>query len=144
MSGGADMTGDAGGARALAVRVEISPGELIDKITILEIKARRLTDPGQRFNVAAELDALIAARDAALPALAVLDDLTDRLREINEDLWAVEDDLRGCESAGDFGAGFVALARSVYRLNDGRAAVKRRINLLLGSRLMEEKSYGGG
>lgn len=133
----------ASGTRSLAVSVEISPGELIDKITILEIKARRLSDPGQKFNVTTELEALVRARDASLPAIEALDDLTDRLREINEDLWAVEDDLRGCEARGDFGPGFVALARAVYQLNDGRAAVKRRINLLLGSRLMEEKSYRG-
>ena len=126
--------------RRLAVKVEISPGELIDKITILEIKARRLSDPGQKFNVSTELEALTTARDKALPATEALDDLTDRLREVNEDLWAVEEDLRGCEASGDFGPGFVALARTVYQLNDGRAALKRRINLLLGSRLMEEKS----
>ena len=127
--------------RRLAVKVEISPGELIDKITILEIKARRLSDPGQKFNVSTELEGLTTARDKALPATEALDDLTDRLREVNEDLWAVEEDLRGCEASGDFGPGFVALARTVYQLNDGRAALKRRINLLLGSRLMEEKSH---
>ncbi|SFI98580.1 DUF6165 family protein [Albimonas pacifica] len=123
------------------VMVEISPGELIDKITILEIKSQRLSDPSRRFNVTTELELLVAARDAALPAPAELDDLTDALREVNGDLWSIEDDLRACESRGDFGPGFVALARSVYRLNDRRAALKREINLLLRSRLMEEKSH---
>ncbi|WP_339950984.1 DUF6165 family protein [uncultured Albimonas sp.] len=124
-----------------AVLVEVSPGELIDKITILEIKAQRLSDPSRRFNVTTELELLVAARDASLPAPAELDELTDALRAVNEDLWSVEDDLRACESRHDFGPGFVALARSVYRLNDRRAALKREINLLLHSRLMEEKSH---
>ena len=126
---------------ATGVMVEVSPGELIDKITILEIKARRLADPSRRFNVTTELELLVAARDRALPAPAELDDLSDALREVNEDLWSVEDDLRACEARGDFGPACVALARSVYRLNDRRAALKREINLLLDSRLMEEKSH---
>ncbi|MDF2234554.1 DUF6165 family protein [Albimonas sp. CAU 1670] len=129
------------GRGEIGVQVEISPGELIDKITILEIKCERIADPSRRFNVTTELALLVAARDAALPAPAELDELTDALREVNADLWSIEDDLRACEAQGEFGPGFVALARSVYRLNDRRAALKREINLLLGSRLMEEKSH---
>lgn len=125
------------------VTIEVSPGELVDKITILELKAERLSDPSARFNVTTELALLCAARDAALPASAEMDALTDALREVNADLWSVEDDLRACEARGAFDAAFIALARSVYRLNDHRAALKRQLNLLLNSRLMEEKSYPG-
>lgn len=126
---------------AVSVMVEVSPGELIDKITILEIKVERIADAGARANVIAELETLVAARDAVLPAPAELDELTDVLKALNEDLWSVEDDLRECEARGAFGDDFVALARSVYRLNDSRAAIKRDINRLLGSRLLEEKSH---
>lgn len=128
-------------ADGLAVLVPVSPGELIDRITILEIKAERVTDPDRRANVADALAAHVSARDRALPAPPALDALTDALKAVNADLWAVEDDLRACEARGDFGAGFVALARSVYRLNDRRAALKREIDLLLGARFLEEKQH---
>jgi len=129
----------------LEIAVPISPGELIDKITILEIKSERLTDSDRRANVRRELDLLRATRDAALtptsPAASALADLARELRAVNEALWAIEDDIRDCEREGDFGATFIALARAVYRTNDKRAAIKRQINDLLGSRLVEEKSY---
>ena len=123
------------------VSIEIAPGELIDKITILEIKAERITDPAKLANVRLELDTLAAVRDAALPGSSDLDRLTDDLKQVNEALWVIEDDIRNCERIGDFGERFVELARSVYRTNDVRADLKRQINVLLGSRLVEEKSY---
>jgi len=125
-----------------AVAVEVAPGELIDKITILEIKAERLSEPARLRNVRTELAALRAARERAVQPSPPLEALTAELRAVNEALWQTEDDLRLCERDQDFGPRFVELARSVYRLNDGRAELKRRINELLGSSLVEEKSYG--
>jgi len=123
------------------VQVEISPGELLDKITILEIKLERLTDRAKLVNVSRELDLLEAARAKAIPEDAEVERLFEELYGLNEALWEIEDDLRECEREGDFGPRFVALARSVYRTNDLRAEVKREINLTLGSSLIEEKSY---
>jgi tetratricopeptide (TPR) repeat protein len=125
-----------------AVAVEVAPGELIDKITILQIKAERLTEPGPLRNVHVELEALRAAQARDVPPSPELAALTAELRAVNEALWQVEDDLRLCERAGNFGPHFVELARSVYRTNDRRSGLKRRINELLGSGLVEEKSYG--
>ena len=125
----------------VSVTVDVSVGELIDKITILEIKAARLDDPAQRSNVTSELKSLVAARDAALPPSAELTELSLLLKRINERLWHIEDDIRDRERAKDFGPRFIELARSVYICNDERAALKRRINELLGSRIVEEKSY---
>jgi tetratricopeptide (TPR) repeat protein len=124
-----------------AVAVEVAPGELIDKITILEIKAERLTDPARLGNVHTELGALRAARTRAVPPSPRLAELTAELRAVNETLWRIEDDVRVCERRQDFGPRFVELARSVYVTNDRRSAVKREINELLGSTLVEEKSY---
>jgi hypothetical protein len=121
--------------------IEVPAGELIDKITILEIKARRIADPEKLRHVGAELAALAAVRDTGLPASAELAALAAQLTAVNEALWQVEDDLRDCERRQDFGPRFVELARSVYRHNDRRAALKRAVNDLLGSRLVEEKSY---
>lgn len=126
---------------SVSVTVEIAPGELIDKITILEIKSERIADAGKRANVILELETLTACRDAALQPSVELERLTAALRDVNECLWVIEDDIRDCERAGDFGETFVELARSVYKTNDQRAARKREINELLGSRLLEEKSY---
>lgn len=123
------------------VTVEIAPGELIDKITILEIKTERIADTAKVANVRVELETLAAGRDAALPSSTQLTQLTAALKEVNEALWVIEDDIRDCERDGDFGPRFVELARSVYKTNDRRAALKRDINELLGSHLLEEKSY---
>ena len=123
------------------ISVEISAGELIDKITILEIKDGRFEDPAKLANVRRELESLVAARDAALSPSPELTDLTARLKAVNERLWQIEDDIRDCERAKEFEARFVELARAVYMNNDERAALKRRINELLGSRIVEEKSY---
>jgi len=120
---------------------KVSWGELFDKITILRIKVRRLSKPEQVRNAAHELAVLeeTAATAGALDAavLAAIDDLT----AVNEALWVIEDDIRDCERARDFGPRFVELARSVYHQNDRRAAVKRRINEALASEIVEEKSY---
>lgn len=123
------------------ITVEIAPGELIDKITILEIKTERMTDPAKIANVRIELDTLAAARDTAIDPSAEMDRLTAELKAVNEELWVIEDDIRDCERAKDYGDTFVQLARAVYVTNDKRAALKRQINELLGSRLVEEKSY---
>ena len=125
----------------VSVTVDVSVGELIDKITILEIKAERLGDPAQLKNVRKELEILLAARDSALPPSTELTELSLSLKRINEQLWGIEDDIRDRERAKDFGQRFIELARSVYVCNDERATLKRRINELLGSRIVEEKSY---
>ena len=124
-----------------AVKVEISPGELIDRITILEIKAARINDEAKRANIGVELSELTAARRGAVPASARLAALTGELREVNGALWDIEDEIRALEAAGDFGPAFIELARAVYKTNDRRSAIKRKINELLGSRLIDEKSY---
>ena len=125
----------------VTVTIEVSPGELIDRITILEIKAARITASAPLANVREELAALCSLRDRAIPLGAEVARITDELRAVNERLWEVEDALRDCERESDFGPRFVELARSVYRTNDRRAALKRELNLALGSRLVEEKSY---
>jgi len=118
----------------------LSWGELLDKITILEIKMERLGGQDARANAAKELALL---REVAQPVIAagLTTALVARLKALNQALWDIEDRIRDHERAGDFGPGFVELARSVYRRNDERGAVKREINLALGSALIEEKSY---
>jgi hypothetical protein len=128
-------------ARTPAVQVGIAPGELIDKITILEIKAERISDPEKLEHVRSELAVLTEARDRSIFDRGGVAVLTTELRAINEALWRIEDEIRVRECAGDFGPRFVELARSVYQTNDHRAAVKRQINERLGSELIEEKSY---
>ncbi len=123
------------------ILVEIAPGELIDKITILEIKAERIADAAQRANALVELKTLGDARAAAIPPDGEIDRLEAQLKVVNEALWEIEDDIRDCDREGNFGPRFVELARAVYRTNDRRAELKRAINLRLGSRLVEQKSY---
>jgi hypothetical protein len=127
------------GAPSLAIGV--SPGELIDRITILEIKNERIADPDKLGHVRAELADLRARRDQLLRQSPALDDLAAELLRVNEAIWQAEDELRLCERAGDFGPSFVTLARSVYRHNDRRATLKRQVDNLLGSRRGEEKLY---
>jgi len=119
----------------------ISYGELIDKITILEIKAVHIRDAAKLANVRTELD-LLNTTWAAHPASAT-DISVERaqLKAVNETLWKIEDDIRLKEKAQAFDAEFIELARAVYFRNDERAAVKKTINLKLGSKLIEEKSY---
>jgi hypothetical protein len=113
---------------------------LIDKITILEIKVERLPAEAARANAAKELALL---RGIAAPVLAGGETaaLVARLKALNETLWDIEDRIRDHERSGNFGSGFVELARAVYRHNDERGAVKRALNLALSSELIEEKSY---
>jgi uncharacterized small protein (DUF1192 family) len=122
------------------VLAPISVGELIDKITILRIKADKIRGDAARRNVGHELERLVQIR-AGLDLDADLGEWEGRLLEVNLRLWKVEDDLRDLERAGDFGARFVELARSVYTLNDRRAALKREINAVTSSGIVDEKSY---
>ena len=125
-------------------RIPVSWGELIDKITILEIKCERISDQAARTNVQKEFALLGAAADPVLVGNVAIAQLKSELRSLNEKLWQAEDRLREKEAAQTFDAEFVELARSVYRNNDERAALKRRINLELGSELREEKLYRSG
>jgi Family of unknown function (DUF6165) len=123
------------------ISVPISYGELIDKITILEIKAAQISDASKLVNVCTELDLLNetwASHDASHIDIA---DARARLKSVNEDLWDIEDRIRLKEKAQAFDIEFIELARSVYFRNDERAKIKREINLALGSQLVEEKSY---
>jgi hypothetical protein len=121
-------------------RVPVSWGELLDKITILEIKRARIADPAAAANVAREHELLTRIGDDALHQ-GELAPLLTQLKAVNEDLWEIEDAIRGEEAARRFGARFVRLARAVYMKNDERAALKRAINQRMGSALVEEKSY---
>jgi Family of unknown function (DUF6165) len=121
------------------ISVPISAGELIDKVTILEIKHEHSAVPAQKANIARELAALEAALAPLLAATPALAEHKGELHEVNARLWAIEDDIRNCEAAKDFGAAFIALARAVYRTNDRRAAIKRQIDDATGSEIVEEK-----
>jgi hypothetical protein len=123
------------------IRVPISPGELLDKITILQIKSRRMSGADKLANVRLELSSLQDTWDGSAYARVDVAAETRDLLAVNERLWVIEDDIRDRERAQDFGAEFIRLARAVYFENDERAAIKRRINLKLGSALIEEKSY---
>jgi Family of unknown function (DUF6165) len=117
--------------------IPVSWGELLDKITILEIKTHRLIAPGARGNAAHELDLLRRAADRP----AGTSELQAALLAVNTRLWRIEDLIREKEATGDFGPGFVALARSVYRENDERGRIKQALNRKLQSVLVEEKQY---
>ncbi len=119
----------------------VSPGEFLDKLSILTIKAERIADEAKRANVLRERDALRVAWAASRLAAQDLDVLASELRGVNEALWEIEDRIRAKEAAREFDEEFVRLARSVYRTNDRRAAIKRDLNRRLGSDLIEEKSY---
>ena len=123
------------------ISIDVSPGELIDKITILEIKMKRIVDPQKLPQVKRMLDMLQRARTGVLPTNGQITTLEKQLLEINSKLWDIEDAIRNHERTEDFGDVFVGLARSVYRLNDERAAVKRKIDLALGATYLEEKAY---
>lgn len=121
--------------------VPVSPGELLDKITILRIKSARITDSGKLANVEVELSLLEDVWRGSEAASADVAADERALQHVNEKLWDVEDDIRRKEAEGSFDAEFVELARSVYFLNDERARIKKRINTQLGSEVVEEKSY---
>jgi len=123
------------------IRIPVSAGELVDKISILEIKSERIADPAKLRNVRVELALLMEVRDKAMPQTLELRGMAEALRAVNEELWEIEDAIRECERRGDFGPRFIALARSVYRTNDRRTALKRGIDVAFGSSIMEEKSY---
>jgi hypothetical protein len=123
------------------ILIPISPGELIDKITILQIKSERMSDAAKVANVRVELQLLESTwRDASRDKPDITAEWAE-LKRINEKLWVVEDDIRDKERAREFDAKFIELARAVYVINDERAAVKKQINSKLGSRIVEEKSY---
>lgn len=123
------------------ISIPVSPGEILDKLTILDIKSERISDEIKLKNICLEKDLLddIIKRD--IPASAHLSELTKTLKAINEELWDIEDDIRDCERNKNFDDQFVKLARAVYHTNDKRCEVKREINQYLGSQIIEEKSY---
>ena len=126
----------------MTIQVPVSVGELLDKLTILAIKLERIDDPAKRANIAREhaaLEAVVEARDLRGPEGVRA--LEQELRSVNEQLWRIEDEIREHERQQRFDDAFIALARAVYRTNDERAALKRRLNALTGSELVEEKSY---
>ena len=123
------------------IRVPISPGELLDKITILRIKSQRMSGAEKLKNVRLELQSLQQTWDSSAYARVDVETDVRALMAVNERLWVIEDDIRDRERAQDFGADFIRLARAVYFENDERAAIKRRLNLKLGSTIVEEKSY---
>ena len=123
------------------IKVPISPGELLDKITILRIKSQRMSDPAKVSNVRLELRTLEDTWSASAYAKVDIEADINALLAVNERLWVIEDDIRDKERAQTFDAEFVRLARAVYFENDERAAIKRRINTALGSKIVEEKSY---
>ena len=123
------------------ILIPISPGELLDKITILQIKAERIADPAKVANVRTELEMLEQVWRDSVDSDAVIEDLTAELKSINEALWDIEDDIRDEERNKRFGDRFIELARAVYVTNDERAAAKKKVNLHLNSTIVEEKSY---
>jgi hypothetical protein len=130
-----------GRTRIETPQVKVSWGELFDKITILRIKVGRLSSPDAVRNAAHELAVLEESTAPLAPLDPALAEAVEALTAVNAALWTIEDDIRDCERARDFGPRFVELARSVYIRNDERAKVKRRINDLLQSEIVEEKSY---
>ncbi len=125
----------------MVVTIPVSWGELFDKLTILKIKQARIGDDRKLANISKEYEALEKIRTVHQPPETNLQDLVDELQQVNESLWDIEDRIRCCERDRDFSDRFIELARSVYRTNDRRAELKREINELLGSELIEEKSY---
>jgi len=123
------------------IKVPISPGELLDKITILRIKSQRMSDPQKVQNVRLELAALQETWSSSAYARIDIAADIEALQTVNERLWVIEDDIRDKERAQAFDAEFIRLARAVYVENDERATIKRRINVTLGSSIIEEKSY---
>lgn len=124
------------------LRVPVAWGEVLDKLTILEIKSERIVDPAKRANIRREHDLLTEVVEAAGGLGTEAPAIMANLKTVNDRLWEVEDALRVCEASQRFDAHFIELARSVYRLNDERFRLKRHLNDLLGSSLIEEKSYG--
>ena len=125
----------------MSIKIDISYGELLDKITILEIKSERITEPNKLDNVTTELRVLNDTWSGAEIASNKVEEERRQLKAINQQLWDIEDAIRRLEAEKSFNSEFVMLAREVYKTNDKRAAVKKTINEKLGSALVEEKSY---
>ena len=123
------------------INVPISPGELVDKITILEIKKEFIKNDNKLKNIHHEYDLLMQIYMTQISETNGISELKNKLKEINLELWKIEDDIRDCEREKSFSDTFIELARSVYFTNDRRSKVKLEINLLLNSNLVEEKSY---
>jgi transglutaminase-like putative cysteine protease len=123
------------------ILIEISPGELIDKLTILEIKLANFCDEAKLVSVRHEYECLSAALQSESCPSEKIDSLRAKLKSINVEIWRLEDEIRDCERVQDFGPRFVELARSIYKSNDTRAELKRALNKLLNSTITEEKSY---
>ena len=123
------------------IQVPVSPGEVLDKITILEIKSERISDVGKLANVKRELELLQASWRQSVVEDDTVRRIHDELKTINEALWEIEDDIRDKERAREFDQVFIDLARSVYVTNDQRANAKKELNIYLGSEIVEEKSY---
>ena len=123
------------------ILIPISPGELLDKITILQIKAERIADPVKVANVKTELDMLSKVWSESVEVDAEISALTTELKSVNHALWEIEDDIRDEERSRRFGERFIELARAVYVTNDERANAKKKVNLHLNSTIVEEKSY---
>ena len=123
------------------ITIPISPGELFDRITILEIKQQNIRVAKKLRHIESELAQLNHIAHASIEGSARLEKLQRELKSINETLWEIEDAIRRCEKEADFGETFITLARSVYQHNDRRSDVKRQINTLLDSEIVEEKSY---
>jgi Family of unknown function (DUF6165) len=124
-----------------AIFIEVGAGELLDKVTILSIKADKISEPAKLANIRREMEALAPVRAELISEYDGVLALEAQLREVNEALWAIEDDIRECESRKDFGELFIKLARSVYMQNDKRAELKKKINVMCEADIVEEKSY---
>jgi hypothetical protein len=123
------------------IHIPMSPGELLDKITILEIKSERMTDETKLANVRTELALLNETWSSAVADDDTVREIHQRLKSVNEELWEIEDDIRDKERAREFDERFIELARAVYYTNDRRADAKKELNTHLGSTIVEEKSY---
>ena len=118
-----------------------SAGELLDKLSILEIKSEKIDDPEKLINITTELNILTEVKNNFIKNDLKISELFTKLKEVNNKLWVIEDDIRDCERNNTFDKTFIELARAVYKTNDVRAAVKKEINIYLGSTIVEEKSY---
>lgn len=123
------------------ILIPVAPGELIDKITILKIKSERMSDSDKLANVRRELEILKAEQHRHIPNAPQIIEMQMRLENVNGRIWDLEDTIRDCERNKNFGELFLETARAIYRTNDERAAIKKEINLHLGSHIVEEKSY---
>ncbi len=123
------------------IHIPSAPGELLDKLTILELKKEFVKDPAKLANITYELESLLQTKEAHIPKTPHIDALYNDLKKTNHKLWIIEDDIRDCERKKQFDQTFIDLARAVYITNDRRCEIKREINDFLGSRIIEEKSY---